>query len=193
MLSLVERLEVLKRDLGEQPPRTFVYEDLPFALFRYAPSEEWDLRYQLRLLPPWLDAHGRQAVFVSLADLVWQAIRESEGVEAVVELERESGFVKAQAQVTTYLTSPRWRPLAPLLAEHLRPLDPARHVALLVRAAFLAPALYPLSKLLNEMMARTRVPSVLFYPGTASGETSLQFMGLPEHEALGSYRVKFYV
>jgi hypothetical protein len=56
----------------------------------------------------------------------------------------------------------------------------------------MAPAIYHMSKLLDEMQGRTRVTTILFYPGTLEGTTGLRFMGLKDREALGNYRVKIY-
>jgi hypothetical protein len=42
------------------------------------------------------------------------------------------------------------------------------------------------------MQGRTRVITILFYPGTLDGTTGLRFMALKDREALGNYRVKIY-
>ena len=43
MSSLKDRIELLEDDLKAVPPRISVYHDLPFAILRYDPSEEWEL------------------------------------------------------------------------------------------------------------------------------------------------------
>ncbi|MBV9123317.1 MAG: DUF1788 domain-containing protein [Planctomycetes bacterium] len=192
MLSLRDRLDLLERDLRATPPRIHVYEDLPFALFRYEPADEWELRRQARLLAARLAEAGKEVRFLSLAELLWEAIEKSEGVAVLAQLERQQGFAAAQEQVTTYLSDPDWQPLARLLEERLTGLEPGKNVVFLLRAASLAPAAYSLSKLLAEMQGRTRVPMILFYPGTLEGATGLRFLGLKEREATGSYRVKIY-
>lgn len=192
MLSLKERIDLLEKDLKATPPRVSVYGDLPFAILRYDPAEEWDVRREARLLATRLGASGREVKFISLADLLWQAIDETEGLEAVVQLERQRGFEAAQEQITTYLSDADWRALPDLLAERLKTLDPQRHVVCLTRAAAMAPAIYHMSKLLDEMQGRTRVITILFYPGTLDGTTGLRFMELKDREALGNYRVKIY-
>jgi hypothetical protein len=78
------------------------------------------------------------------------------------------------------------------LTERLRRLDPEKHIAFLMRASAMAPAIYHMSKLLDEMQGRTLVPTILFYPGTLEGTTGLRFMALKDREALGNYRVKIY-
>ena len=62
----------------------------------------------------------------------------------------------------------------------------------LIRAASLAPEIYHISKLLEEMQAKTPVPTILFYPGQLVGTNSLRFMRLPDREPLIAYRVKIY-
>jgi hypothetical protein len=56
----------------------------------------------------------------------------------------------------------------------------------------MAPAIYPMSRLLDEMHGRTRVTTILFYPGTIEGTTGLRFMDLEDKEVQGNYRVKIY-
>jgi hypothetical protein len=192
VLSLKERIDLLEKDLKATPPRVSVYGDLPFAILRYDPDEEWDMRREARLLATRLSSVGRDVKFISLADLLWQAVDETEGLDAIVQLERQRGFESAQEQITTYLSDVDWRPLPDMLAERLKPLDPQRHVVFLTRAAVMAPAIYHMSKLLDEMQGRTRVITILFYPGTLDGTTGLRFMELKDREALGNYRVKIY-
>ena len=192
MLSLSERISLLEKDLTSMPMRISVYHDLPFAILRYDPGEEWQLRREARLLATRLEGRGKSVHLLSLAELLWQAVAETEGIDAIIEMEREWGFAAAQEQVTTYLSDPDWRPLPDLLTERLAGLDPVKDVVFLMRAGVMAPALYQMSKLLDEMHGRTLVPTILFYPGTLEGATGLRFMALKEREALGNYRVKIY-
>lgn len=192
MLSLKERIELLENDLKAEPQRVSVYHDMPFAILRYEPKDEWTLRKELSLLATRLKAIGREAVEISLAELLWQAIEASEGLDQIIELEKAMGFEKAQEQVTIYLSDSDYRPLKCLLAERLKPLDPAKHIAFLWRAASMAPAIYPMSRLLDEMHGYTRVTTILFYPGTIEGTTGLRFMDLMDREVQGNYRVKIY-
>jgi hypothetical protein len=192
--SLKARVRTLEADLKASPMRHYVYRDLPFAIFCYPPGREWDMRREIDLLKTRLENDTqRQVAFVSLAELLWQAIDESEGIEAVVELERRDGFEGAQLQIQDYLSDPDWRPLPDLLAGWLGELDPDRHIAFIVRAGALAPNIYRVSKLLDEMKGRTRVPCVLFMPATTEGNASLRFMGIAENEGRGSYHTKVYV
>lgn len=192
MSSLSANIRRLEEDLTANPMRISAYHDLPFAILRYDAEEEWDLRREARRLAVRLNNAGKRVHIISLADLMWEAIEDCEGLDAVVELEKDRGFEVAQQQVTSYLSDPDWRPLPDILAERLESLDPERDVAFLVRASAMAPALYHMSRLLDEMQGRTQVTTILFYPGTLEGTTGLRFMGLKSREAMGNYRVKIY-
>ena len=190
--TLKARIRALEADLKASPMRHYIYHDLPFAIFCYPPNREWDMRKEIDLLKTRLENDTDRTVeYVYLSELMWQAIDESEGLSAVAELERREGFEAAQRQVQDYLSDPDWRPLPDLLAERLAELDPDRHIAFIIRAGALAPNIYRVSKLLDEMKGRTRVPSVLFMPATTEG-SSLRFMGIAENEGRGSYHTKVY-
>lgn len=194
MSLLRERIDRLEADLKAKPMRHYVYSDLPFAVFCYPPEAEWEMRRQRGLLKTRLENElARKIVTISLAELLWQSVEESEGLGAVTMLERMSGFNAAQMQIQDYLSDPDWRPLRALLTEHLRPLDPDRHLVFIIRAGVLAPNLYRVSKLLDEMKGRTRVPCVLFMPAVTEGQTGLRFMGISENEGRGSYHTSVYM
>ncbi len=145
MSLLRERVEWLERELPPNPPRFKTYDDLPFAILRYDPEEEWDLRREVRHLATRLSNKGVGVTTISLAELLWEAIDRSEGLDTLVRLERERGFEVAEEQVNTYLSDDDFTPLPSLLAERLAPLRPDRDVAFLVRAASLAPSSPPSS------------------------------------------------
>jgi len=198
MSSLKERIELLEAHLTSVPPQIAVYHDLPFAILRYDPTEEWQLRREVRLLTTRLEATGKEVSVIPLSDLLWEALDrvraadDAEGLEAVIELERSDDFLTAQEQVTTYLSDKDWCPLAKLLTERLSVLNPSKGVAFLIRAAAMAPRIYEMSKLLDQMQGKTRVTTILFYPGSIEGTTGLRFMDLKDRDALGNYRVKIY-
>ena len=192
MLSLKERIELLENDLTAKPPRVSVYHDMPFAILRYDPLEEWTLRKELSLLTTRLNAIGKDVVQISLAELLWEAIEGSESLDEIIDLEKAMGFEKAQEQVTIYLSDSDYRPLRDLLADRLKTLDPEKNIAFLTRAASMAPAIYPMSRLLDEMHGYSRVTMILFYPGTIEGTTGLRYMDLKDREVQGNYRVKIY-
>jgi len=182
---------MLESDLLASPPRISVYHDLPFAILRYDPGDEWEMRKHLRLLATKIRAFGLEMVEISLSSLFWEAIEKSEGLESVVELEKDMGFEEACRQIASYLTNHNWMPLPRLLEEKMSGLDAKRHVVFLTRAASMAPRIYFMSRLLDEMKGKTDVITILCYPGSLEGVTGLRFMNLdqPVH---GNYKVKIY-
>ena len=192
MLSLQDRIDLLENDLKAVPSRISVHHDLPFAILRYEPNEEWKMRREAKLLATRLNDCGKEVQTISLAQLLWEAIATTEGLDGIVNLERERGFEAAQEQVNVYLSDEDWRPLSNLLADRLQMLNPERHIVFLMRTAAMAPAIYQMSRLLDEMQGRTRIPIILFYPGTLEGTTGLRAMALKDREAMGNYRIKIY-
>jgi len=190
--ELKERIEWLERELPPNPPRFKIYDALPFAILRYDPDQEWQLRREVRHLATRLKNAGIHVEAISLAELMWAAIESSEGIEAIENLERSLGFIAAQKQINTYLGDADFSPLVDTLSDRLNALDPSKSVAFLTRAAALAPNIYPISQLLEEMQGRTRTPAILFYPGILEGANRLRFMGMPDRDSLGNYRVKIY-
>ena len=192
MSSLKNRIELLENDLRAVPPRISVYHDLPFAILRYDPNEEWELRREVNWLATRLGNVGKEAHVIPVSEFLWKAIDETEGMDVVVGMERDEGFLRAQQQVTTYLSDRVYRPLARMLADRLAPLDAKKSIAFLTRVAAMSPGIYQMSKLLDEMKGKTRVTTILSYPGSLAGTTELRFMDLRDREALGNYRVKIY-
>ena len=194
MPSLKDLVRNLETDLRARPPRHYIYNDLPFAVFCYPPLLEWELRREMQLLKTRLekDKHW-QVTLISLAELLWQSVDESEGMDAITILERSSGFPTAQSQVYEYLSDPDWRTLPDLLAERLNQLDPKKDLVFLWRAGALAPEMYRVSTLLDKMKGRTSVSCVLFMPATSGESEGLRFMGLADLEPRGSYHTKIYV
>ena len=198
MSSLKDSIALLESDLKADPPRISVYHDLPFAIVRYDPTAEWDLRREIKLLETRLLGIGKEVHIIPMSDLLWSALDrvhekdDDEGLEAVIELEKQRGFVEAQQQVTTYLSSKVWVPLWDLLAERLASIDPENSVLFLTRVAAMSPGIFHMSMLLDKMHGKTKVTTILFYPGSIEGTTGLRFMDLKDRDALGNYRVKIY-
>ena len=196
MLSFEDRLNLLEQDLKSTPPAFTMSSDLPFAIFRYDPThpneKEWQVRLAIDLLATRIqNVTGKQVHSLSMAELYWQSIAESEGIEAIIDLEQAHGFLAAEEQVNTYLSDPDWRPLPDLLAERTAHLNPESDLVFLYRAGVFAPASYRISSLLEQLLGKMIIPTVLFYPGTWRG--TLNYMGLrSDEEPLGSYRVKIY-
>ena len=194
MSSLPERLEVLEKDLLANPLRISAYHDLPFAILRYDPNAEFEVRKQIRLFATRLQNAGKRVHVISVARLLWTAIHDTEGIEAIAEEEQQFGFARAQETVSTLLSDDAFMPLPDAIEQRMQGMEPTVDVVFLVRIAALGPAIYRSAKLLDAMHGRTLVPIILFYPGTLDGESSLRFMDLSEREQTGAYnyRVKIY-
>lgn len=198
MSSLKDSIAPLESDLKAVPPRISVYHDLPFAIMRYNPTDEWELRREIKLLATRLEAVGKEVHIIPMSELLWTALDkvyekdDDEGFEAVVALEKQRGYVEAQQQLTTYLSSKVWVPLWDLLADRLAPINPEHSVVFLTRVAAMSPGIFHMSMLLDKMHGRTKATTILFYPGSIEGTTGLRFMELKDRDALGNYRVKIY-
>lgn len=198
MSSLKDSIALLESDLTAVPTRINVYHDLPFAIMRYDPTDEWKLRREIKLLATRLETVGKAVHIIPMSELLWSALEqvhqkdEDEGLEAVIALEKDRGYVEAQQQVTTYLSSKVWVPLWDLLAERLASIHPENAVVFLTRVAAMSPGIFHMSMLLDKMHGKARVTTILFYPGSIEGTTGLRFMDLKDRDALGNYRVKIY-
>ena len=198
MSSLRDSIAPLESDLKAVPPRINVYHDLPFAIMQYDPTDEWEFRREIKLLATRLETVGKDVHVIPMSELLWSALEkvyqkdDAEGLDAIVELEKTRGFVEAQQQVTMYLSSKVWLPLWDLLAERLVSIDPENAVVFLTRVAAMSPGIFHMSMLLDKMQGKTKVVTVLLYPGSIEGTTGLRFMDLKDREALGNYRVKIY-
>ena len=198
MSSLKDSIAPLESHLKSVPMQIGVYQDLPFAIMRYDPADEWELRREIKLLATRLEAAGKEVHIIPLSELLWSALEQvhtkdqDEGLEAVITLEKDRGYVEAQQQVTTYLSSKVWVPLWELLANRLASFNPETSVVFLTRVAAMSPGIFHMSMLLDKMHGKTKVPTILFYPGSIEGTTGLRFMDLKDRDALGNYRVKIY-
>jgi hypothetical protein len=198
MSSLKERIELLESDLKAVPARISVYHDLPFAILRYDPTDEWELRREVKRLATRLEAAGKDVHIIPMSELLWSTLEQvhqkddDEGLEAIIALEKDRGYVEAQQQVTTYMSNPVWVPLWDVLKARLSAVSPQNSVVFLTRAAAMSPGIFHMSMLLDKMQGKTRVATILFYPGSIEGTTALRFMELKDRDALGNYRVKIY-
>jgi len=198
MSSLKDSVALLESDLKAVPSRINVYHDLPFAILRYDPTDEWELRRDIKLLAKRLEGVGKEVHIIPMSELLWTTLEkvhqkdDAEGLEAVIELEKQRGYVEAQQQVTTYLSSKVWIPLWDLLAGRLASISPENSVVFLTRVAAMSPGILHMSMLLDKMHGKAKVTTILFYPGSIEGTTGLRFMDLKDREALGNYRVKIY-
>jgi hypothetical protein len=195
MYSLEKNLETLAEDLVAKPLRISAYHDLPFAIFRYHPAEEYELRKRLRLFGFGLEHnHGKRVRFISLARLVWNVVAAPKELAELYTVEKTRGFEAAQNHLHSLIANKHFRPIADEVLAAMKGLTPAKDVVFLVRAGGFAPAIYRCSVLLDEMHTHTMVPTIFFYPGTAERATDLSFYNQPGAGGLGvyNYRVKVY-
>ncbi len=195
MPSLEEHFSILEKDLTSTPARISAYHDLPFAIFRYDPWEEFPCRKRMRLSAISLEQnHQKKVTFVSLGEILWKVIRDTEGMDAIIAEEKQLGFDRSQITINNLLSDKDFLPLPDVLESRMQNLSPTKDMVFLVRAGALAPSIFRSSALLDQMHGRTMVPIVLFYPGTAEGNTDLRFMNIQERANLGAYnyRVKIY-
>jgi hypothetical protein len=188
MPSLKERIRLLEDDLTAPELRISAYHDMPFAIFRYDPAEEFDARSEVALLITRLRRlHGKDVVEVSLAELMFQALEKEVGLESLFSGEVSDGLERTLDTVHNILTD--LQPLDELIAERLQNKDPKVTVAFLTRAGALFPA-FRTSALLENMRGRIHVPTILLYPGVLQGTVGLSFMGVCEADH--NYRPKIY-
>ena len=192
MSLLKEQIEILEKDLCSEELKISPYHDLPFAIFRYDPESEFEMRKEVSLLATRLKNFGKKTHIISLADLFFKSLENEGGKEQIIKEETEYGFLKAQESLNTILSDPDYSPIADLLIEQFKDMDAKKEVVLLIRAGVFSPNSYRISKLLDEIHGKTRVPTVLFYPGTIEGVTGLKFMGIPMEDKVGSYHVNIY-
>ena len=195
MISLEDSLKQLESDIVAQPMRLAAHSDMPFAILRYPPQDEFLLRKHLRLLAFSLSQnHDREVLFVSIARVMWDIVNQCQGTDYLFKTESVRGFRAAQEHINRLLTSEDYRPVTDEIISRVQDLDPDKHILFLVRAGGFAPFIYRCSALLDGLHHRTLVPTVLFYPGSAGIGTDLRFYDLPLGGSLGvyNYRAKVY-
>ena len=66
--------------------------------------DEWELRREIKLLATRLEAVGKEVHIIPMSELLWSALEkvhqkdDDEGLEAVVELEKQRGYVKPSSR-----------------------------------------------------------------------------------------------
>ena len=178
---------VLKQ--SDPRPDISAYHDMPYAIFRYAPEEEFAVRPEITMLRTRLEQTGKRVTTISLAECL-QAALEAEGLDkdALADAEESAGVPAAVETVHQVLSE--YQPLDELVASRIPgDAEPDRDIVLIVRAGSLFP-MYRTSSLLEQLKGKVNVPAVLFYPGELDGGAGLRFMGIlePEH----NYRPKIF-
>lgn len=194
-MSLTDPLTLrLTRDLEPilsfPDPRTKLsaYHDMPYALFRYDPEDEFELRKQVTLLETRLSQRGKRIKRISLAECLDEAMRSERPLEEWFAAEREQG-VDAVVQ-TVHSVLSEYAPLVDLVAARMpADPDPLRDIVFILRTGALFPV-YRTFALLEQMKGRVLAPSILFYPGELDGAAGLRFMGVLDAEH--NYRPKIF-
>lgn len=191
MSDLEHRLKHTLEPILESPdPRQKLssYHDMPYALFRYDPEEEFDLRKQVTLLETRLSQKGKRVIRISLAECLDEAMRSQRPLEEWFTAEREQGVQSVVETVHSVLSE--YSPLVELVAMRMpQDPDPLRDVVLIHRTGALFPV-YRTFSLLEQLKGRVHVPTVLFYPGALDGAAGLRFMGVLDAEH--NYRPKIF-
>lgn len=78
-------------EMTDPRQRISAYHDMPYALFRYDPEEEFELRKQVSLLETRLTQKGKRIRRISLAECLDEAMRSQRPLEEWFAAEREQG------------------------------------------------------------------------------------------------------
>jgi len=189
--DLVHRLrQDLEPILALPDPRQQIsaYHDMPYALFRYDPEEEFELRKQVSLLETRLAQKGKRIRRISLAECLEEAMRSQGPLEDWFAVEREQGVASVVDTVLAVLSE--YAPLVDLVAARLpEDPDPLHDLVFIQRTGSLFP-MYRTFSLLEQLKGRIQIPAVLFYPGDLDGASGLRFMGVLDAEH--NYRPKIF-
>lgn len=191
MSDFVDRLKHdLEPVLASNDPRPAIsaYHDMPYALFRYNPEDEFPLRRELTMLCTRLEQKGKRVLRISLAACLVESMEAVQPLDDWYDAERRHG---TEVLIDTiHATLAEHAPLVDLVADRMpdEP-DPLTDIVLINRTGALFPA-YRTFSLLEQLKGRVTVPTVLFYPGTLDGAAGLRFMGVLEAEH--NYRPKIF-
>lgn len=192
MSDLERRLKQNLEPILEAPDprqRISAYHDMPYALFRYEPEEEFNLRQQITLLETRLSQKGKRVRRISLAQCLDSAMRLQRPLAEWFDVERELGTETVVETVHAVLSDGD-SPLVELVASQLpEDGDPLRDLVFILRTGALFPV-YRTFSLLEQLKGRVHVPTVLFYPGDLDGAAGLRFMGVLDAEH--NYRPKIF-
>ena len=190
MNDLHLRLANLERVLALPDPRPSLsaYHNMPYAIFRYDPEREFELRREVTLLATRLRNAGKRVNVISLAECLHDALASTEPLDDWYLHERDLGIDTVVN--TAHAVLAEVNPLVDLVGARL-PADPnpVHDVVLIARTGALFP-MYRTFALLEQLVGRVHVPAVLFYPGTLDGPAGLRFMGVLDAEH--NYRPKIF-
>jgi hypothetical protein len=191
MSDLERRIKQVLEPVLELPdPRQRIssYHDMPYAIFRYDPEEEYELRKQVTLLETRLSQKGKRITRISLAGCLDEAMRSQKSLEEWFDIEREQG-VETTVQTVHAVLSEYTLLVDLVIARMPDDQDPLRDLVFFTRAGSLFPV-YRCHTLLEQMHGLLTIPAVLFYPGTLDGAVGLKFMGVVDADP--NYRPKIF-
>ena len=173
---LTKQLEpILMR--SDPRPAISAYHDMPYAIFRYPPQDEFTVRQETALLRTRLQQVGKRVTLISLSACMYEAL-EAEGIDTATLAEAEMTVGLDATIETVHQVLSEFQPLDDLVAASIPDdADPRRDIAFVVRAGALFP-IYRTSSLLEQLKGKVQVPAVLFYPGELDGVAGLRFMGV---------------
>lgn len=174
--------------LADPRVKLSAYHDMPYAIFRYDPDVEFELRKQVTLLETRLSQKGKRVQRISLAECLDEAMRSQRPLDEWFAAEREQGVETVVETVHSVLSE--YSPLVELVAARMpEDPDPLHDVVFILRTGALFP-MYRTFSLLEQLKGRVHVPTVLFYPGNLDGAAGLRFMGVLDAEH--NYRPKIF-
>lgn len=175
-------------ELADPRQQISAYHDMPYALFRYDPEEEFELRKQVTLLETRLTQKGKRIRRISLSECLDEAMRSQRPLDEWFTAEREQGVETTVETVHSVLSE--YAPLVDLVAARMpEDPDPLQDVVFILRTGALFPV-YRTFSLLEQLKGRVDVPTVLFYPGDLDGAAGLRFMSVLDAEH--NYRPKIF-
>lgn len=180
-------LEPILTSLDPRPALS-AYHDMPYALFRYDPEDEFELRREITMLQTRLEQKAKRVTRISLAECLEAAMTTLEPLDNWLEVERKHGTETVIETIHSTLADKV--PLVDLVAARMPDdPDPSRDIVFINRAGALYPV-YRTFSLLEQLKGEVTVPAVLFYPGTLDGAAGLRFMGVLDAEH--NYRPKIF-
>ena len=141
--------------LGLPDPREKIssYHDMPYAIFRYDPEDEFELRQQVTLLETRLSQMGKRVKRISLADCLDEAMRLQRTLEQWLAAEREHGVETTVETIHSILSDYSPRLVDLVAARFPEEPDPLRDIVFIVRAGSLFPV-YRCHTLLEQLHGR---------------------------------------
>jgi hypothetical protein len=163
MLDWKERLTGKLEPLLKLPdPRQQIsaYHDMPYAIFRYPPEDEFAVRQEVSLLRTRLEQIGKRVTVISLAECLNAALEaEGMGPDALVDAEKAAGLEATVDTIFQILSD--YQPLDDLVARRIpAEAESQRDVVFIVRAGALFP-MYRTSALLEQLKGKVHVPAIL--------------------------------